>query len=274
MRGLAFTLAFASTFAAAAARADEDPCIRAYTQAQMLRKDGRTVSARAQAAICAQASCNAILAKDCTRWLSELEAIAPSVVLDVKGPNGVELVDVRVTMDGDPLANRIDGKAIEIDPGTHVFTFESRGYASIERSILVREGEKGRRLSVVLAKGAAIPPSRPVPLGVYVFGSASVLALGVAGVFTLDGLSRKSDLDACRPRCAPDEVDAMTARFTLADVALGAGLMAGAAAIYLLLTRPVVESGGAARSAEAAAGADADQKPRIGIMPTGLEARF
>ena len=245
-------------------RADDDPCISAYTHVQMLRKDGKTVSARAQAAICAQASCNAILAKDCTRWLAELEAIAPSIVLDVKGPNGVELVDVRVTMDGEPLANRIDGKAIEIDPGTHTFTFESRGYASFEKSILVREGEKGRKLSVALAKGAAIPPSRPVPLGAYVFGGASVLALGVAGVFALDGLSRKSDLDACRPRCAPDEVDAMTARFTLADVALGAGVMAGAAAIYLFVTRPVASA--------------ASDRPKIGTMPTGptigIVARF
>jgi hypothetical protein len=90
-----------------------------------------------------------------------------------------------------------------------------------------------------------------------VFGGASVLALGVAAVLTADGLSRKDDLESCRPRCAADEVDAMSARFTMADVALGAGIMAGAAALYLFLTRPVVA-----------------ERPRIGIMPTGLGARF
>ena len=79
---------------------------------------------------------------------------------------------------------------------------------------------------------------RPLPLGVWLFGGASILAVATSAAFALDGLAKKSDLDQCKPRCSPDAVDAMSMRFTFADVALGAGVMAGAAAFYLLLTRP------------------------------------
>ena len=80
----------------------------------------------------------------------------------------------------------------------------------------------------------------------WIFGGASVVALATSAVFAIDGLGKKSDLDSCKPRCAPADVDAMSSSFTLADVALGAGVMAGAAAVYLFLTRPSGEASGTA----------------------------
>lgn len=226
---------------AAASAEPKDACITAYEQTQTLRKDGRLVSARAQAEICAREACPALLMKDCSRWMSELDASTPSVVFEARTETGAPLTDVRVALDGAVLTTRLDGQPIAIDPGKHVFRFESGG-ASSEETVLVREGEKHRRIRATLA--ARPEPPRPaeapsaLPTGVWIFGGAAVVALGVSAAFAIDGLSKKSALEDCKPRCAPSDVDAMSASFTVADVALGAGIMAAAAAAYLFLTRP------------------------------------
>ena len=228
----------ASLMSAAPAHADAT-CIAAYEQTQTLRKDGKPAAAKVQASICAKEACPALLTKDCNKWLAELEAIIPSVVLDPRAPSGGLRADVRVKLDGAALAEKIDGRPIVIEPGSHTFLFEAEGAAPVTRTLVVREGEKNKKITVTMAPVAEpAPVDRPVPLGVWVFGGVTVVALATSAVFAIDGLGKKSDLDQCKPRCSPDDVDAMSTRFTLADVALGAGVMAGAATIYLFLTRP------------------------------------
>lgn len=225
---------------ASASAEPKDACIVAYEQTQTLRKDGKLVAARAQAEICAQSTCPALLTKDCTRWMSELEASTPSVVFEARNEAGAAFTDVRVSMGGEVLASRLDGKPIAIDPGKHVFHFETAG-AVADETVLVREGEKNRRVRATFPGRVAPTPAgeaRPVPTGVWIFGGVSVVALGVSAAFGIDGLAKKDALDECRPRCAPSDVDAMTASFTVADVALGAGIMAAAAAAWLFFTRP------------------------------------
>jgi hypothetical protein len=241
-RGVALLVGVAVSVSVHDARAEEDACIAAYEQTQTLRKDGKILEANENAAICARESCPAILAKDCSRWHAELDASTPSVVFEARSPSGSELTSVRVSVDGTPLVDRLDGKAVAVDPGKRTFRFVAEGADPVEQELLVREGEKNRKISVELAAEAPPSPvSRPVPLGVWLFGGATVAALAVTTVFTIDGLARKSDLDACRPSCAPADVDAMSASFTVADVALGAAAMSGLATLYLYLTRPTVE---------------------------------
>lgn len=232
-------------FVAAPARAEQkDACITAYEQTQTLRKDGKLVEAKAQAAVCAREACPAILSKDCSKWLVDIEATTPSIVLEVRTAAGVERTDVKVTIDGAPLAERLDGKSIPIDPGAHTLRFEPDGGATFEKAIVAHEGDKHRRVKVTIpeeASPAASTATRPIPVGVWLFGAASVVALGTSAAFAIDGLSRKSTLDDCKPRCAPSDVDAMSARFTVADVALGAGIGLGAAALWLFFTRPEKE---------------------------------
>jgi len=250
--------------------ADKEACISAYEQTQTLKKDGHVLAAKAQAAVCAREGCPALLAKDCTRWLAELEHSTPSVVLDPHSSSGAELVDVRVKVDGTPLVDRIDGKAVPVDPGSHTFRFEPAEGAPYERVVVVREGEKNRRITVTL-ESAAAKAARPVPTGVWIFGGVSLVALGAATVFTIDGLSRKSDLDACKPRCNADDVDAMSTRFTMADFALGAGVAAGAAAVYLFVTRP----SGAEKAERTSAAALPYAVPTpSGGLAVGLDGRF
>lgn len=237
---------------ASAARAEKDACITAYEETQTRRKDGKLLDAKREAAICARTECPAMLVKDCVRWLAELEGSIPSVVLDVRRPSGEELTDVHVSVDGVPIADRLDGKAIPLDPGRRAFRFEAEGATPVERVVVVREGEKHRKISVVLHGDASSPDgargARPIPKGVWIFGGASAVALATSAVFAIDGFAKKGDLEDCKPRCAPSDVDAMSASFTVADVMLGAGLMAGAAAVWLYLTRPSVDRGGSGRA--------------------------
>jgi len=235
-------IVIAGVTSAGSARADAT-CIAAYEQAQTLRKDGKPAAAKAQAAICAKESCPSLLSKDCTKWLAELEPLVPSVILDPRAPSGGVRADVRVKLDGAALAEKIDGKPMVVEVGSHTFVFEAEGAVPVERVVTVREAEKNKKVTVTMAPPAtATVLERPIPIGVWIFGALSVVALGTAGIFALDGLGKKSDLDACKPRCSADDVDAMSTQFTFADVALGAGVMAGAAAAYLFFTRPAVEA--------------------------------
>ena len=105
-----------------------------------------------------------------------------------------------------------------------------------------------------------------------------MIALATSAVFAIDGLGKKSDLDQCKPHCAAADVDAMTSRFTFADVALGAGVMAGAAAIYLFLTRPSAEVTSPAAAVSGMSGPRARTVPFAAPLPgggaIGLSARF
>ena len=242
MKHVAALLVTACLVSARAAHADPT-CIAAYEQTQTLRKDGKPAAAKAQASICAKDTCPALLTKDCNRWLAELETLIPSVVLDPRSPAGALRADVRVKLDGVVLSEKIDARAMFVEPGSHTFLFEADGAAPVERTVVLREGEKNKRITVTLAPPVEVHATeRPIPLGVWVFGGVSVAALATSALFAIDGLGKKSDLDTCKPRCSPDAVDAMSARFTLSDVALGAGVMAGAAAVYLFLTRPTAEA--------------------------------
>lgn len=258
MRRVALAVVLAIGLAPSAARAED--CIAAYEQTQTARKDGKLMTARKAATVCARADCPSLLARDCSKWVGELDASIPTIVFDARSPQGTELVDVKVKVDGAPLVEKIDGKAIQVDPGSRTFVFEAGGAPSVEKSVVVREGEKNRRISVTIATSTPTTPkeerARPIPLGVWIFGGVSVAALATSAIFAIDGLGKKSDLDACKPHCSSDDVDAMSARFTFADVALGAGIMAGAAAVWLYLTK---------RDAGAA---------EVVILPTGVAGRF
>ncbi len=256
----------------ASARADAT-CISAYEQTQTLRKDGKPLASKAQAAICSRESCPALLTKDCTKWLAELDAIIPSVVLDPRTPAGALRADAHVKIDGTRSTEKVDGKALPLEPGSHTLVFEADGSAPVERTFVLKEGEKSKKVTVTMALAepspAASSAGRPIPIGVWIFGGATVIALATSAVFAVDGLGKKSDLDKCKPRCAGPDVDAMSSSFTLADVALGAGVMAGAAAVYLFLTRPLAESNAGSASASASASRARRTTPFAAPLPGG-----
>src|SRR5687768_18526547 len=122
-------------------------CAAAYELSQEKRKAGELILAREQLKICIRDACPSFVRNECTEWLGEVEASLPTVVL-AASRGDQDLDDVRVSMDGQPIADALTGAAIPLDPGTHVFRFELDGSPPIEQRVVVRVGEKNRRIAV------------------------------------------------------------------------------------------------------------------------------
>jgi hypothetical protein len=154
----------ASCFLASTALADDKQvCSDAYKQAQTLRDAHKLTSAREQLRICGRAECPGFIAKDCAGWLKDVEPRIPSVVLVAKNAAGSDLTEVKVTIDGAPLVTKLDGLAVDVDPGVHVFGFEASD-GKAEQKVVVTEGGKAQRVAATLgATGTASIPTATSP---------------------------------------------------------------------------------------------------------------
>jgi hypothetical protein len=145
----------------AAAEVTKEQCVDANERAQDLQHSSKLQEARAQLAICVSGGCPEPVREDCSRRMQDVERIQPTLVFDAKDPAGHDLADVAVTMDGKPLASRLDGRALPVDPGEHTFVFQMEGQAPLSQHLIVKEGEKERRERIVI--GAAPPPEPVAP---------------------------------------------------------------------------------------------------------------
>jgi hypothetical protein len=226
--------AWALCWIARASDASADPidrCAAAYEQAQELRLDGKLRAAREQLVVCSQPTCPKAAVVDCARWLAEVDAELPTLVLSVVGPAGEPLTGARVRIDGEPAAT---GAVLVVDPGPHVLYAEAPGYIPSESRVVLPARE---RRPVVLALAALSPPSELAPaapsasspappasrgLAAPLLGAAGLTALAAASYFWLEGLSARGDVASCAPRCDPTFYDgrASTARtdFAIGDV--------------------------------------------------------
>jgi hypothetical protein len=223
-RGLRFAAALGCAgvlFAVPARAADptKDQCIDANETAQGLRKNEKLRDAEQRLLVCVSASCPGPVRDDCAQRLTELRSVIPTVVFSVKDDADQDLSDVRVTMDDQPLANKLDGTAIAIDPGPHRFVFESAGRQKEERALVIREGEKDRHERVVLVAAPVAATAAPVPESAPVASAESepptkdgktqriaglvVGGVGVAGVVvgSIFGIVSKSTYDRALTEC-------------------------------------------------------------------------
>jgi hypothetical protein len=254
---------------AAAAPPTKKQCLDAYTQSQPLRRQGELKKARENLLVCSRAPCPAALQADCMGWLKEVGDAMSTVVPAAQDSQHHDLVEVRVWVDGELLTSRLDGRALELDPGRHVFRFEREGTgfvlaeeAVIESTVLVREGEKGRVLEVrfkgpenritdipgtasssnVFDEAPKLTLERPVPRSVFVLGGVGAAALGTFAYFGIAGVSARGELLACKPKCDPEKVSAVSRQFWVADIALGTTAVALGAALFFFFTRPTVSA--------------------------------
>jgi hypothetical protein len=207
-RAFAWLFAMLGCLASAAeARADvKQECAAAYDKTQTLRDQGQLVAARAQALACSASTCPGFVVKDCAQWLAEIDAAMPTIVLTAEDAAGADTLAVRVMVDGILFRERLDGKAAPLDPGEHVIRFEIAGATPIEQRIVVRQGEKNRRVGASFRKQppsstsgtyAATPdaPARArVPVWAWISGGLGVALLGVGAGFGVSALRAQSEL--------------------------------------------------------------------------------
>lgn len=266
--GLASLVAVSGLCAAPPALAGKKECAAAYVEAQKLKADGAFKKAKEQLIVCAKDECLAAVKKDCVAWLDEVNSSMPSIVIEAKGPDGKETFDVKVSIDGELVAEKLDVKAIDVDPGTHKLTLEYAGEDPVEQELILRQGQKNKVIEVSFGKkktqGAApvsepepepVPEDEPPKMGKpptlsYVLGGVGLLALGGTAYFWLGAQSEESDLDSskCEPSCSQSDVDSIKQKRLFGDIALGVGLACIGTAAYLWLA-----PGSKARAKEAAA---------------------
>jgi hypothetical protein len=154
---------------------------------------------------------------------------------------GADTQDARVLIDGEQVAERLDGQSIEVDPGPHdVRVVAPDGKESTQR-LLLAQGEKHRAVAVDFT--VPVPkkpaPKPPIPVSAVILGGVGVVALGSFAFWGVLGKNLQADLEeTCAPRCQQADADVMRRDFVLADVSLGIGIVAlGAAALIAVTSR-------------------------------------
>lgn len=221
-------------------------CLEAYAEGQRARKRGAFSEAHEALTFCGGASCPQALHADCLRWLDEVEAATPTSVFRVVDATGRQLQGVRVSVNGG-AKQRLNGRALTLDPGKHALVFEREGYRSLKRSFTFSEGEKlvvrevqlERTQDAATAVGTNSPsfPAEGSPSLTPAWVSAGVSAAGFAG-FAYFALSARSDdraLEQCIPNCSVPRVDEVERQYLWANISLGVGVagLLGAAAWVL-----------------------------------------
>ncbi len=198
----------------------------------------------------------------------------PTVVFLAKDGAGTDLSAVKITMDGDVLAERIEGSAIAVDPGEHTFTFETAGQAPVTEKLLLVEGQKERRETVTFGGGAtAAAPGATGTAGAQgsapgseagsgmgtqkilaiVAGGVGVVGLGLGAVFGVMAIGKKNDAQsACPGASCPDQASSdkwsdagSTGNISTIGFIVGGVGLAGAAALWF--TAPSTASGPSAQ---------------------------
>jgi hypothetical protein len=242
--GLVLLLVLASAAEARAA----DVCLSAPVEGQKLQRAGSLLRAHERFAQCAQKACPPQIVQDCTQWSQDVERALPSVVVAARDAQGEDIVDARVSIDGQaPVL--VTARAIELDPGPHRFVFSHAASPDVSIDALLREGEKNREIRATLG-GEPVPPRPPpsesirereavrtIPPASLIAGGIAVAGLGVFAVLGTMGVVRRGN-DHCATGCLAADKSSVDADFVAADIGLGVGLVATGVAAWLYLVRP------------------------------------
>ena len=249
---LVFALAPSTLTPTSKAANEKASCIAAAEGGQDLRTDGKLRAAREKFVACASATCPDAIRKDCTQFLSDVEASLPSIVVTATGPDGSDLYEVRMLIDGEVVSQKLDGKAIAVDPGRHRVRVEASGGTHAEVDVVLAEGDKNRKVHIAFPREkAAVAKDAPsaerslvAPIVVGGLGAAVI-----AGSLVL-GFGARSEIDDMRSSCAPycdsDALDRSRRKLLIADIGIGVGVVAIAVATYMFISTPSKPSSAAA----------------------------
>ena len=275
------------------AHADPKACITSHATGQREAKAGHLRLATQLFTKCGSDEyCPSQLRQECSELLESVQRTVPTVIFSVLDEKNKDVSAAKVYSTDELIADGLDGRAIQIDPGKHRLRFLLPGGEVLNSDVLIREGEKNRLIQVRLGGGddsatndhppketteavrpqleAAPKPSvaaRPAspaspaaqsgyPVGAWVAVGASVVGLGVGTTFALLGKSKKSDLDACSPNCGNDarpSYDALKRDYLVADIGFAAGVVSAGVATWLFVRPRSASPGVASDSAKPAA---------------------
>lgn len=245
MRSIPFAIGMSlSIIPAIAQAADEQVCSAAHVQAQVLKRDApeKLIERRAQLRICAGSTCARSIIEACTKWMSEVDDLIPTMVVAVTDEHGLDVKSVNLVVDGTARASgvyRADGSRVELDPGEHKLFVAAIGYRTEYATVTVRPGER-TRLALVLTALAPLAPKRereaesggrPIPTASLIaFGGGAVgLLAGVVLTVVALGEKSKCSANACvgtNPTANESALEKETIGLTLgyATAVVGAGL--------------------------------------------------
>ncbi len=239
--------------------ANVEACVDAAEKSQQLRDDGQLLEAKEKLVTCSAAGCPGAVAKQCARWLQEVEQSLPSIVVRVRDQAGKDVVDATISIDGTVRAAHADGRPIALNPGAHTIVVRRDGAADAEEKLVVVAGEKNRVIPIEskpAAVGPKTPPDQP-PVeppkdggsgGGFKFPwiSGVFFGIGVAGfvgtaILVPMASGEAKDLRAtCSPNCAQSDVDAVQTKITAANVLLFVGIGGVAAGLTAMIIANVI----------------------------------
>ncbi len=269
----------------------KEACVQSFIAAQRLRKKGELFSARIELVSCAQQQCPDVTKPQCAKWLQEVEAALPSILIVANGTDGNTTADVRVYVDGRLVRDKLDGRPVYIDPGKHKLRFEHQNAEAIEQELLISEGQKSVQVPVSFARkaGAPQPPTPPPPEDTVETSTVSPLVyvgfgLGAVGLIvgTVTGamsLSKASELhDEC-PQMGPEEWicpeerhSEMDTAYTLAHVSTASFIIAGVGVGLGLVS--LFAFGSNSDEADESAHKGILVSPTVGLGTLGLTGQF
>ncbi len=242
---------------ARAAAPSTSECLAASEASIKAGNEHKLRAERQELIVCASSTCPTEVRRECTRRVDEVNAAIPTLVFEAKDGAGTDLSDVKVSMDGEVLAEHLDGSALSVDPGEHTFTFETSGQPTVQKQLVVREADKERHEAVQFGTPSAAEQAAPdqVKTGgsggglstqkivAIVVGGVGVAGLGVGGAFGAIAISKKNHAnDICPNECADSAgtqawSDAKAAG-NISTIAFIAGGVALAGGVVLWFTAP------------------------------------
>jgi sorbitol-specific phosphotransferase system component IIA len=200
------------THAGQAAPPTAQQCLEASNQSLELDNENLLIKERAKLLICSDPSCPATIRKECIQRGEAVAEAIPTIVFEFKDSYGQDIREVSVTVDGQPLADTLDGLPLELDPGPHVFRFQPRHASPVERQLVINTAQKNRHEIIVTepmieVKSAKHIPATPTrsselrPQHIAALMTAGLGGVGIAigGVLGALAISRKSEAKAHCP---------------------------------------------------------------------------
>jgi hypothetical protein len=212
-------------------------CEETYVSAQRHQRDGRLLEAKVALIRCAQRDCPRTAQTDCAEWMEQVEARLPTIVVRAKDREGRDLIEAKTRVDGVSL--EVEGRAIELDPGPHRISIEAPGFLPREETVTTFEGEKNRKIDLVLTPIAPPPPPTSAvgpPLWIYLAGGAGLAGMGTFAYFAITSTREYENLRAqCAPHCSESETDPIGRKQLAADLSLGVGILGLSSALVGVL---------------------------------------